>query len=360
MPVLNITKTRLNDPNLWFLGTNDQPGDYRQSGCAACHVIYANDRDPSIRASMPRPATTAPQTADPTIDQDAVRPSAEARLHPRHTEQSVHGLPHAPAQHVHEQLSRLHDVGLRVRRTGHVAEAKQQYPSIQNERARYWTATPKERPPRGKWADVEFLKGVADLNPKLKDTQFADYHGHGWNFRAVFKRDRAGNLLDAKGNLVNDDDPQKFQKAVHLGSIARAMSACSASTATSRRTTTATATSTARWPLRWRSAARTATARCAAYPNLYTSGPAALGGGVDLLELRTPDGRRRFEWIAGQLYQRSMADPQLEWKVSLVKDTVTPGIPTTTQGGARQAHEHATPRTRHGAAGDVRQSRAQR
>ena len=45
-PVLNIHKTRLNDPNMWFLGTNDQPGDYRSSGCAACHVVYANDRDP--------------------------------------------------------------------------------------------------------------------------------------------------------------------------------------------------------------------------------------------------------------------------------------------------------------------------
>jgi hypothetical protein len=25
-------------------GTNDHPGDYRSSGCTACHVIYANDR----------------------------------------------------------------------------------------------------------------------------------------------------------------------------------------------------------------------------------------------------------------------------------------------------------------------------
>ncbi|MEO8461113.1 MAG: hypothetical protein ABI451_11340, partial [Dokdonella sp.] len=38
IPVLNIAKTRLNDPLLWFLGTNDNPGDYRSSGCTACHV----------------------------------------------------------------------------------------------------------------------------------------------------------------------------------------------------------------------------------------------------------------------------------------------------------------------------------
>src|SRR5262249_13207500 len=34
VPLINVTKTRLNDPLAWFMGTNDQPGDYRQSGCA--------------------------------------------------------------------------------------------------------------------------------------------------------------------------------------------------------------------------------------------------------------------------------------------------------------------------------------
>ena len=50
---------------------------------------------------------------------------------------------------------------------------------------------------RGLWGDHDFLEKVAELNPKLKQTQFADYHGHGWVFRAVFKKDRQGNLLDA-------------------------------------------------------------------------------------------------------------------------------------------------------------------
>ena len=44
--ILGVQKTRLNDPVLSFMGTNDSPGDYRSSGCASCHVIYANDRDP--------------------------------------------------------------------------------------------------------------------------------------------------------------------------------------------------------------------------------------------------------------------------------------------------------------------------
>jgi hypothetical protein len=28
------------------MGSNDHPGDYRSSGCTACHVVYANDRSP--------------------------------------------------------------------------------------------------------------------------------------------------------------------------------------------------------------------------------------------------------------------------------------------------------------------------
>src|SRR6202030_4804721 len=41
---LGLQKTRLLDPLLSLPGTNDQPGDYRGSGCTACHVVYANDR----------------------------------------------------------------------------------------------------------------------------------------------------------------------------------------------------------------------------------------------------------------------------------------------------------------------------
>jgi len=44
---LNLQKTRLNDPLLDFMGSNNHPGDYRSSGCTACHVVYANDRSPT-------------------------------------------------------------------------------------------------------------------------------------------------------------------------------------------------------------------------------------------------------------------------------------------------------------------------
>src|SRR4029079_11444088 len=43
--------------------------------------------------------------------------------------------------------------------------------------------------------------------------------------------------------------------------------------------------------------------------------------------LRTQDGRRRFEWRGGKVYQRSALDPAREWEMTLVKDTVNPDHP---------------------------------
>src|SRR6185436_6725340 len=69
VPLINLTKTRLNDPLMWFLGTNEQPGDYRSSGCASCHVVYANDRDPRHSGSYAKFGHEGKSsTADPTID----------------------------------------------------------------------------------------------------------------------------------------------------------------------------------------------------------------------------------------------------------------------------------------------------
>src|SRR5271170_5000712 len=48
---LGLQKTRLLDPVMSLPGTNDHPGDYRGSGCTACHVVYANDHDPSHSAT---------------------------------------------------------------------------------------------------------------------------------------------------------------------------------------------------------------------------------------------------------------------------------------------------------------------
>ena len=56
---------------MWFLGTNEQPGDYRTSGCGSCHIVYANDRDERHSgqwAKYGRHGQSA--TVDPTIDQN--------------------------------------------------------------------------------------------------------------------------------------------------------------------------------------------------------------------------------------------------------------------------------------------------
>ncbi len=84
---------------------------------------------------------------------------------------------------------------------------------------KYWRATLKrQRYAVNGVTSISFGR-CGDRNPKLNNTQFADYHGHGWNFRAVFKKDRKGNLLDDVGDQISHDDPEKWAKAVHMKSI---------------------------------------------------------------------------------------------------------------------------------------------
>jgi hypothetical protein len=333
VPVINITKTRLNDPVAWFIGTNDQPGDYRHSGCASCHVVYANDRDPrhsSIYAKFGHDGTT--QTLDPTI----------SRSEPGHplTHTLTRSVPTSQCMicHMHQPNMFLNSF-LGYTMWDYESDAPRMWPERQKyptsaEARRTLDRNPEAAATRGKWADVGFLKQVADLNPQMKDTQFADYHGHGWNFRAVYKRDRKGNLLDAAGNVVSDDDPQKFQKSVHLSSIHVDVGMqcvdCHFSQDNHGNGYIYTEVAAA-VEIGCKDCHGTATQ----LPNLYTSGPAALGGGTDLTTLRTPDGRRRFEWVGDALYQRSMLDPGLEWRVSLVRNAVDPGSPGYNEKAAR-------------------------
>ncbi|MGE3730910.1 MAG: hypothetical protein AB7F83_10210 [Lysobacterales bacterium] len=333
VPVLNMHKTRLNDPLLWFAGTNDQPGDYRNSGCAACHVVYANDRDPlhSGRYASAGHGGTS-QSIDPTIPRD--RPG-----HPL-SHEFTRAIPSSQCMvcHMHQPNMFMNTYyGYTMwdyeSDAPSMWPAEQQYPDSARVRE-VLDRNPEGAAPRGLWADREFLGKVADLNPGLKDTQFADYHGHGWNFRGVFKRDRKGNLLDAEGAHVAADDPDKFQKAVHLASIhmEKGMHCVDCHFEQDAHGSGHIASEVAL-------AVEIGCVDCHGdarkYPNLYTSGPAALAGGRDLRLLRTPDGRRRFEWIGDRLYQRSMLDAKLEWSISLVKDTLDPASPAFNARAAR-------------------------
>jgi len=322
VPLINITKTRLNDPFTWFLGTNDQPGDYRSSGCAACHVVYANDRDPRHSGDYARyghDGTTI--TADPTITRDEPgHPLRHQFSRAVPTSQCMICHMHQPNMFMNTYLGyTMWDYEPDAPRMWPEA---QQYPSDATTRS-VLDRNPEGAAPRGRWADLDFLKSVWDRNGEMQHTQFADYHGHGWNFRAVFKRDRKGNLLDDTGNVVANDDPERFGKAVHLSSIHVDVGMHCVDCHFSQ-DGHGNGHLHGEVALAVEVDCRDCHGTARTYPNLYTSGPAALEGGTDLAVLRTPDGRRRFEWIDGALYQRSMLDPELEWKVSLVKDSVDP------------------------------------
>ncbi|HLX24102.1 MAG TPA: hypothetical protein VKR38_12195 [Usitatibacter sp.] len=333
VPAINITKTRLNDPHLWFLGTDDQPGDYRSSGCTACHVVYANDRDPSHSASYAKyghDGETA--TSDPTIRKG--EPG-----HPiRH--EFTRAIPSSQCMvcHMHQPNIFLNSYYGTI-----MWDYESDAPSMWPKQQKYPTAAearkildrnPEEAAIRGNWGDPEFSRNVASLNPQLKDTQFADYHGHGWNFREVFKRDRHGALLDKDGKVVADDDSKKFAKAVHLTSVHLDLGFNCVDCHFAQ-----DAHGNGHIYGEVPAAVEIDCADChgtaTTYPTLRTSGPASRPGGLDMTLLRTQDGRRRFEWRQGKLYQRSALDPDREWLVTLVKDTVTPGNPKYNEKAAR-------------------------
>ena len=216
--LINLHKTRLNDPHLSFLGTNDHPGDYRSSGCTACHVVYANDRQPLHSGSYAQYGNTGlSQSGDPTIPKNE-------KGHPLQ-HQFTRAVPTSQCMscHMHQPNSFLNTyLGYTMwdyETDGELLwPKKQRYPTEAQTRASL-DHNPERAAVRGLWTDVEFLENVSALNARARHTQFADYHGHGWNFMAVFKRDRKGNLLDADGNTVDFDDPLKFSKAVHLRDI---------------------------------------------------------------------------------------------------------------------------------------------
>jgi hypothetical protein len=344
IPLLNIHKTRLNDPFMWFMGTNDQPGDYRSSGCAGCHVVYANDRQPQhslTYAKFGRDGQS--QSLDPTIDKtESGHPVEHAFTRAIPSSQCMNCHMHQPNMFMNTYYGNT--------MWDYEADAPFMWP----ERQRYPTAAeirkvldrnPEGAAPRGLWASLDFLRNVFDLNPKLKDTQFADYHGHGWNFRAVFKRDRDGNLLDADGKIVANDDPEKWRKtgegkfvepgvsagkAVHMMDIhaEKGMQCADCHFAQDSHGSGLIIGEVANAV---EIGCRDCHGSTSAYPTLRTSNVAASPQGTDLTLLRNPDGRRRFEWIEKDgrrvLMQRSIVDPKIEWQIHLVKDSVDRASP---------------------------------
>jgi hypothetical protein len=217
---LGLQKTRLLDPTLNFPGTNDHPGDYRSSGCTACHVIYANDRDPRHSEFYNTAGNLGmSQSADVSI------PKNESGHPIRHQLTSRIPTSQCMICHMHPGENMVASyMGLMWwdnETDGSKMYPAQQVNPSQADEQRKLNNNPEAASLRGLWSDPDFLNktGTPQFNSQLKHTQFADFHGHGWMFRQVFKRDREGNLLDAKNDQVSPEDPDRFKKAVHLNDI---------------------------------------------------------------------------------------------------------------------------------------------
>ena len=321
--LINLHKTRLNDPHLSFLGTNEHPGDYRSSGCSACHVVYANDREPLHSGPWAAAGHTGlSQSGDPTIPKNE-------KGHPiRHqftravpTSQCMSCHMHQPNSFVNTYLGYImwdYETDAEL-----LWPKQQRYPTEAEKRASL-EHNPEGAAVRWLWTDIDFLERVTSLNPKAKHTQFADYHGHGWTFMAVFKRDRKGNLLDANDTKVAFDDPEKFKKAVHLKDIhlERGMHCADCHFSQDEH---GNGQIYGEYGNNIEIECHDCHGTTSAYTNLRTSGPAAPRGGNDLRLGTTPFGQRRFVWIQNKLWQRSMVNPGMQWEVVQVKDTVTRG-----------------------------------
>jgi hypothetical protein len=316
---LGLQKTRLHDPLLDFLGSNDHAGDYRSSGCSACHVVYANDRSPTNSAWWSKYGHQGLSfTADPTIPKNE-------RGHPI-THQFTRAIPSSQCMNCH-----MHQGNLFVNpylgytwwdqeTDGELLYPKQQHNPTDAELVRNTQTNPEAAAARGLWGDRDFLERVSELNPQLKHTQFADYHGHGWIFRAVFKHDRKGNLLDLDDKIISDRDPRKFGKAVHLNDIhlAHGMHCgdCHFDVDVhgngmlygEPRNATAVTCVDCHGTVDKR-------------PTLVTSGNA---GQIDLLNTSNTAFGPRFWWEGDKLWQQSSLTPEVRWEIPQTIDTVDP------------------------------------
>jgi hypothetical protein len=324
---LGLQKTRLLDPMLYFPGTNDQPGDYRASGCSACHVIYANDR--SFEHSGPYATfghTGQTVTVDPTI------PKNEPGHPIKH--QFTRAIPSSQCMvcHMHPGTNMVATYfGYTWWDNEEDGQAmypeKQRHPSA-DDRYRVQLRNPESAAVRGLWSDPRFLEktGTPEFNATLKQTQFADFHSHGWLFRAVYKRDRQGNLLDQDSKTISFDDPKKFDKAVHLKDIhlEKGMHCIDCHFQQDSHGNGKLYGET-------RNAIEVDCTDChgtvQARATLKTSGPAAPHGGTDLTVLVTPWKERRFYWRDNRLFQRSMLEQGKQWEVVQILDSITPGNP---------------------------------
>ncbi len=386
---IGLQKTRLLDPTLNFLGTNDHPGDFRSSGCAACHMVYANDRSPvhsgpyakygnlGMAAPMSDSRDDFVGVADPTIPKNEPgHPIAHRFTRAIPTSQCI-------VCHIHPGTTVMNSF------LGYMwwdleTDGQFMYPPHEKHLAseqvtQSQMSDPNDAAARGNWTNPDFLAKTSELNPQLEHTQFADFHGHGWVFQAVFKKDREGTPLDHYGNPVPDPTAAQRQLAIEIPQLEKELhrnrdwtESDPALLAEVQRKEAELQRIREHVPVHLldvhlekgmhcvdchfvqdvhgntklygevRAAIEiqcidchgTVSRRAAQLIDgrlqLRTSGPAAeeQNGqtvGRNLSEMRTPSGKRRFEQIGTRIIQNSMVEPELSWEVTQVADIVNPG-----------------------------------
>lgn len=373
---IGLQKTRLLDPTLNFIGTNDHPGEFRQSGCTACHVIYANDRSPVNAGPFAKYGNRGLAAAgddgfvtnvDPCIPKNEPGHPIEHRFRS--------GIPTSQCIvcHIHPGTTVMNSY------TGYMwwdeeTDGEFIYPHEQKDpTAEEITlanmANPNESSARSNLSDPEFLANVSDLNAQFPTMHVADFHGHGWLFKAVFKKDRDGIHLDHHGNRLPEVSIEQREAAVKVPEVAKEIYRNvdyydPVSRAEVLRKEEQLREYQKHIPVHMldihlekgmhcvdchfvqdmhgngklygevRAAVEIQCIDCHGtareYANLRTSGPAAYERapgqptGRDLSVMRTPFGKRRFERSGNRVIQNSMVEDGVSWEVTQVKNTIDP------------------------------------
>src|ERR671921_1972587 len=170
---LGLQKTRLLDPTLNFLGTNDHAGDYRSSGCAACHVVYANDR--SVVNSSPVWAKYGNRGTTATEDEQ-LKDKKDEPGHPiKHQFTSQIPTSQCMVCHMHPGTNMVATY-LGLTWWDNESDGKVMYPATQHtpsqdEEQEKLDRNPEAASLRGLWSNFDFLKdsGTASFNSLLRN-----------------------------------------------------------------------------------------------------------------------------------------------------------------------------------------------
>jgi hypothetical protein len=328
---LTLLKTRLNDPGLWLQGPNDIGGDFRQSGCAACHVPYASDREPANAAHLAEYGNKGF-----SFSGDKAIPKNQPGHPIKH--QFTRRIPSSQCMTCHHHQGN----GALTMYQGYLWwDQESDYDRVVKLDMGYPWWDPAQKtlgvaPPYKNILAADGTPKAAELatyNKEMKNVQFADHHGHRWHFVRVYHRDRYGRLLDQRNRIVHDADPDRFTKALHLKDIhlekGMQCSDCHG-VADSHGGGDGKLYSQMRdvieircWDCHGTPAKRA---------TLVTSG---LTGGRDLTKEQTPFGKPWLERKNDKIVQNSKMTEGLAWAVKQVRDSIDPAHPAYNPKAAR-------------------------